>query len=111
MKTAKIIAWGGLLAMTAILFYGFTFGNFAEDGAKLLSNPWGWVSLVDLYTGFALFSLWIVFRERSLPRSVVWVLLMMVLGFFTGALYTLVALYTSQGDWKKFWFGNRAADF
>jgi hypothetical protein len=33
---------------------------------------------------------------------------MMVLGFFTGALYTFIALQTSAGDWRKFWLGKRA---
>jgi hypothetical protein len=32
----------------------------------------------------------------------------MVLGFFTGALYTLVALYASDNDWRRFWLGKRA---
>jgi hypothetical protein len=39
--------------------------------------------------------------------SIIWVALMMVLGFFTGALYTFVALQTSGGDWRKFWMGKR----
>ncbi|MBN2148324.1 MAG: DUF1475 family protein [Anaerolineales bacterium] len=108
MKIAKIIALAGLLAMTGVLIYGFTIGNFSAEGAKLLSMPWGIVSLVDLYVGFALFSCWIVFREKSLIPSVIWAVLMMVLGFWTGALYTFIALQTSGGDWKRFWFGNRA---
>ena len=33
---------------------------------------------------------------------------MMVLGFFAGSLYALINLYTSQGDWKKFWLGKHA---
>ena len=32
MKLAKIIAWIGLLAMSVVLAYGFTVGNFVEDG-------------------------------------------------------------------------------
>lgn len=56
MKIAKIIALVGLLAMTGILIYGFTVGNFLAEGAKLLAMPWGVVSLVDLYVGFTLFS-------------------------------------------------------
>lgn len=110
MHTAKIFAWIGLLAMTAVLVYGFTVGDFGADGAAILANPWGIVSLVDLYVGFALFSFWIVYRENSWPRAVVWVVLMMILGFFTGALYTLLALYTSGGDWRRFWQGKRAAE-
>lgn len=107
MNIAKVIALLGLLAMTGVLIYGFVVGDFAGEGNILLSMPWGIVSLVDLYVGFVLFSGWIVYREKSLPRAVVWVILMMVLGFFTASLYTLIALQTSGGDWKKFWLGRR----
>ena len=69
-----MIALAGLLAMTGILFYGFT----------------------------------IVFREKALLPSAIWVILMMVLGFWAGALYTFIALQTSGGDWKRFWYGNRS---
>jgi len=108
MKIAKVISLFGLLAMTVILIYGFTFGDFSAEGAKLVSMPWGIISLVDLYVGFSLFSCWIVFREKALLRSLLWVILMMVLGFWTGALYTFLALQTSGDDWKSFWYGKRA---
>ncbi len=107
MKIAKVLAVLGILAMTSVLIYGFTVGNFSVDGGKIIQNPWGIVSLVDLYTGFFLFSAWIIFREGINPRSIVWVILMMVLGFFTASLYALIALYQSGGDWQKFWMGNR----
>jgi hypothetical protein len=107
MTIAKVIALIGLLAMTGILIYGFTVGDFSTEGARLLAMPWGIVSLVDLYVGFALFSCWIVFREKALLPSILWVILMMVLGFWTGALYTFVALQTCGGDWKRFWYGKR----
>ncbi|MGD8456489.1 MAG: DUF1475 family protein [Anaerolineales bacterium] len=110
MKLAKWISALGVIAMTAVLIYGFTAGDFGSDGAQLLRNPWGVVSMVDLYTGFILFSAWIVFRENSLPRIILWVILMMVLGFFTASLYTYLALSASGGDWKKFWMGTRAND-
>jgi len=108
MKIAKTIALLGLLAMTGILIYGFTVGNFSAEGAKLMAMPWGIVSLVDLYVGFALFSCWIAFREKAPLPSVIWIVLMMVLGFWAGALYTFIALQTSGGDWKRFWYGKRA---
>ncbi|MEW5873196.1 MAG: DUF1475 family protein [Chloroflexota bacterium] len=108
MKIAKIIALAGLLAMTGILVYAFTIGDFFAEGAKLLAMPWGIVSLVDLYVGFALFSCWIVFREKALLPSLIWVILMMVLGFWAGALYSFIALHTSGGDWKRFWYGKRS---
>lgn len=110
MKIAKIIAWLGVFAMTAVLINGFVNGDFGQDGGELLANPWGVVSIVDLYVGFALFSMWIVFREKRLLSMVFWVVLMMVLGFFTGSLYVLIALYRSKDDWLLFFLGDRKAD-
>ena len=72
-----------------------------------MALPWGIVSLVDLYVGFTLFAGWIIYREQSWPRSLVWIVLLMTLGFFTGALYTFIALQTSEGDWDRFWQGAR----
>ncbi len=107
MKIAKTIALAGLLAMTGILIYGFTVGNFSTEGSKLLRMPWGIVSLVDLYVGFALFSYWIVYREKKWLPSIIWVILMMVLGFWTASLYTLLELQKSNGNWNRFWHGNQ----
>ena len=110
MKLAKIVAALGALAMAGILIYGFTVGEFGAEGQTLLSMPWGIVSLVDVYVGFILFSGWIVYREKSLLRSAIWVIAVMVLGNFTASVYTLIALFASRGDWKRFWMGNRAED-
>lgn len=110
MRSAKIMALLGLLAMTAVLIYGFLAGDFGADGQKILNNPWGIVSLVDLYVGFSLFSAWIIYREKSFITSLLWVVLMMTLGFFTGALYVLLALNNSGGSWHRFWMGQRAPD-
>lgn len=107
MKIGKFIAALGILAMTAVLVYGFTVGDFGVDGTLILANPWGIVSLVDLYTGFVLFSMWIYFRESSRVMAVIWILAMMVLGFFTGAVYVLYAFMTSKNDWLTFFLGAR----
>ncbi len=107
MKIAKILSLAGVLAMTYALYLGFSQGNFFEDGSLILANPWGIVSLIDLYVGFTLFSMWIVFREKNLIIMILWVAAMMILGFFAGALYVFIHLYTSKGDWHKFFFGHR----
>ena len=106
MRLAKIISILGMLAMTSILIYGFTAGDFFAEGSQLLSMPWGIVSLVDLYTGFTLFSAWIIYREKSLPVAILWTIAMLTLGFFAGSLYTFIALQNSNGDWRKFWLGK-----
>ena len=109
MNIARLISVIGLLVMTIAIVYAFAFGNFVVEGAWLTSHPWGIVSLIDLYVGFTIFSLWIVYREKSRATAVVWVALMMVLGNWTAALYVLLALSASRGDWKKFWMGARVS--
>ncbi|MBM3179246.1 MAG: DUF1475 domain-containing protein [Chloroflexi bacterium] len=89
--------------MTAVLIYGFTIGDFAGEGGQLAVLPWGIVSLVDLYTGFTLFSMWIIYREKSLPAAILWTIAMLTLGFFAGSLYTFIALLILSylcGTWR-----------
>lgn len=107
MKVAKIISWLGVLAMTAGLLNGFINGNFSKDGAALLANPWGVMSMIDLYVGFILFSMWIVFREKNIFYIIVLVAMMMVFGFLTATLYIALNLHLSKGDWLRFFFGYR----
>ncbi len=108
MRFAKLVTLLGTLAMTAVIVYGFAWGDFAGEGSRLLSMPWGIVSLVDLYTGFILFSGWIIYREKSLPAALLWTAAMLVLGFFAGSLYAFIALQNSGGDWRRFWLGKHA---
>jgi hypothetical protein len=107
MRIAKVVALLGVLIMGATLLYGFTVGDFAGEGAQLLRMPWGIVSLIDVYIMFTLFSCWIIYREKSILRSALWVFFVMVLGSFTCSLYALIALLTSGGDWRRFWMGHR----
>ena len=108
MRIAKFISFLGTLAMTAALIYGFTVGDFFAEGSQLAAMPWGIVSLVDLYSGFTLFSMWIIYRERSLPVAIAWTIAMMTLGFLAGSLYAFIALQKSGDDWLKFWLGKHA---
>ncbi len=108
MNTAKIISIIGVIAMTFIIARGFITGNFGAEGSQLMSMPWGIVSLVDLYTGFTIFSMWIFYREKSIPASILWTIAMMTLGFFAGSLYVFVNLQSSNGDWKKFFLGKNS---
>lgn len=108
MNVAKILTILGVLAMTAVIGYAFIAGDFAAEGAILTSLPWGIVSLVDLYVGFTLFSAWIVYREKSIPATALWILAVMTLGAFAISLYVFLALRASQGNPQKFFMGNRA---
>lgn len=110
MTLAKMIVLILSIVMGVTLVYGFTQGDLSADGAVLVSIPWGIVSLVDVYVGFTLFSGWVIFREPSRLRALLWVILIMVLGFFIAGIYTFLALQASSGDWRRFWLGHRAED-
>lgn len=110
MNKGKIIAWLCLIAMTFGLANGFINGNFFQDGGKLLSNPWGIMSLIDLYVGFVIFAMWIVFREKNMSRATIWILFLMILGFFTASLYLIKVFKDSNGNWLDFFLGERKSD-
>lgn len=106
MKAAKIFAVTGTLIMFFTLVYGFIDGDFFKEGSILFSMVWGKVSLIDVYTGFFLFSAWVLYREESWMKAVLWILSIMVLGNFITCLYATVALYKSNNDFKQFWLGK-----
>jgi hypothetical protein len=109
-KLARVLALLGLLLMTATISYGLIDGSFNAEGSRLLAMPWGRVALIDVYVGFAIFSGWIIYREKSALRSIIWIIAMIVLGNLTACLYLSIALWRTNGNWKCFWLGQRAED-
>lgn len=96
MKKIKIIALLGAIIMSVGLLNGFINGSFFDDGSVLLNNPWGIVSIIDLYVGFVLFSLWIIYREASPIKTFIWVLLMMIFGFLTASIYVFIVFHQAK---------------
>ena len=95
----SVIAWA-LSTSTAL-------GTNTTQLNWLLENPWGIVSLVDLYTGFCVFSAWIWFREGSRLVSTLWTVAMMTTGWLGGCVYVLRLLTKYNGDWAWFFMGHR----
>lgn len=107
MKVAKMISIIGFILMSLAILNGFVTGSFTQDGGELLRNPWGIVSLTDLFVGFALFLLWIFYREDSMVVKLLWIPTMVVLGFLAAAIYIFIELMKSDGDWLKFFLGDK----
>ena len=110
MKYAKALSMSGVAVMAAAIAYALAKGDFRKEGAQIVSMPWGILSLADVYVGFSLFSGWVIYRERSLARSLPWVASFMTLGNVVTSLYAALALFESRGDWKRFWLGERMGD-
>jgi len=110
---AMAITAVGAALMTAVITWALSVSNAAGSNTAqvewIISNPWGIVSLVDLYTGFTVFSLWICFREKSRLAAAAWVVTMMTTGWLGGSLYVLNCLRQFNGDWQWFFMGHRKA--
>ncbi|NIS82167.1 MAG: DUF1475 domain-containing protein, partial [Anaerolineales bacterium] len=105
MKLVIVFAAIAFITMSASIITAWIAGDFFDEGSTILSLPWGIVSLIDVYIGFALFSVWIIYREENALRWILWTILMMVFGNATASLYVFLAGWRSRGDWKRFWLG------
>ena len=94
------------LVMGAALAYGFIVGDFWEDGGELVDNPWGIVSLFDVYVGFFFFIGWIVYRESCPGIILAWSVAILLGGNVVSGLYAVIALLRSKGDPKVFFLGE-----
>ncbi len=97
----------GALVMVGAVGYGFAAGDGWAELRQLVALPWGVVSLVDVYVGFALFSGWVIYREASAVRSSIWVVAIMLGGNAVSCVYVFVALRARRGSAERFWRGRR----
>jgi len=111
MKIVKLVALIGTIFMSIALINGFINGDFFEDGSNLLENPWGIVSLVDLYVGFGLFSMWIIYRENALLPKILWIILLMIFGFLTASIYVFYVFHKSDNNLLKAIHGHHAKQY
>jgi hypothetical protein len=87
---ALYLAWCVVAAQQAqSLFVG---------GPVVASQPWGWVTITDLYLGFLVFGAYIGVREGSAARSAPWWLALFFLGNIASAGYVLAVLIRSGFD-------------
>jgi hypothetical protein len=64
MMLSRLIAAAAGLVLLAAILWAFGAAPFWPSVAHVVANPWGVVTLVDLYAGFVLFGLLIAAIER-----------------------------------------------
>lgn len=107
MRWASLVGWSAAAVMVAAISYGFAAGDFGDEGSQILDLAWGRVSLIDLYAGLALFVAWVVYRERSPVRSLIWIVLLVVTGNLAAGAYVGMAAGRSGGSAGRFFMGDR----
>lgn len=86
-----LVALGGL-ALGALIVLAFESGDFSAAGDWLMADPWGRVTLADLYLGFFYFALVIALFERQPLRAALWIAPLPVLGNVWAAIWLVLAL-------------------
>lgn len=87
MTLLRAIVSFSALGLAALIGNALAFGDFREAGAWLVSDPWGIVTLADLYLGFFLSAIVIASVERS------W-----------GALFWIAPIPFLGNVWTAIWF-------
>ncbi len=101
----KSFAIFSICLMLTALGYGFIYGELSEESNILMSLPWGRVTIIDFYTGIAIFSSWVMFREQNALISLIWVIAFIFTGNLATAIYLLKAIIEADGDHQKLLFG------
>lgn len=107
MVTIRIITVVLTVVMFAAIVVATATGDFSSEGSWILDNPWGRMSLIDIYVGIALFAGWVFLRERSPWVAVLWLPAFVVLGNAGTALYAAIAAFRTD-DIRTFLLGARA---
>ena len=106
MKMAQLYLVFLTVIMAAALAYGFIVGDFWKDGGELMENPWGIVSLFDVYVGFLFFIGWIWYRECCLGIKLGWAVAILLGGNVVAGIYAIFVLFKSNGDAQVFFLGD-----
>jgi hypothetical protein len=78
-------------------------GDFLADGRAVITNPWGLATLAEVYAGLALFSGWVLWRERSAVRAGLWIAALVVVGNLAACAYVVEAWRRARGAPQRFW--------
>jgi len=76
-------------AFSACIYWAINQKPLSESGALLISDPWGIVTLVDLYIGFIIFALFMFFTTTKKSSLIIWIPALMVLGNLVALIYII----------------------
>lgn len=68
------------VGFAALIVWASMNANFGESFTAIAADPWGIVSLADLYLGFLIFAVFVFLVDGARPASFAWVIALMFLG-------------------------------
>lgn len=86
----------GLLILTLLIAASSMEMSLGAGLRATVDTKWGVTTMVDLYLGLFAVAGWIAHRERSIPKSLLWLVGLCLLGNFTTLVYLLLASWRAQ---------------
>ena len=94
MKTLLKVVYAGIfVSMIAVTSWAQMQEGFLSCLRRIPSDPWFVATLFDTYFAFFCFWLWLAFRERSVVKSILWAVLIVLGGNITMSVYVLMQLF------------------
>lgn len=84
----------GLLFCILLLFiiYASSVASLSDELGNLIGTIWGQVTLVDLYIGLILSTIWVYYREKYPVVAIIWAIVFFLTGFLSVSLYIIIQL-------------------
>lgn len=103
----KRIALYSVLSILLAVMFGFLTlailrGDFGLETSSIAALPWGQMTLVDLYSGFIIFGLFIIWQEEQLYFALIWIALILLLGNIVSIIYLIKWLLFSAQARQQF---------
>ncbi|WP_421789398.1 DUF1475 family protein [Hyphobacterium sp.] len=92
MILSRLLVAIGAFVLGVLIWLAITQGDFGAAGGWLTSDPWGRVTLFDLYLGFFFLALFIAFFEKTWWRAAIWIAPLPILGNIWAAIWLVLAL-------------------
>jgi hypothetical protein len=105
-KALRYASLFGAGILIASCFWAAPKTSILDSFFKLWPDPWFKVTVLDLYLGFALFSGFIIRREKSIFKSLFWIALMGFLGNIASFVYLFIQTVPGKG-YKGLWESKR----
>jgi hypothetical protein len=106
MNIASLAVGMLIVVMATSVVYGVVVGGPAmSELTETADFAWGKATFIDLLTGLLLFVGWVVYRERSWWRALLWAVAFVFIANLGTTLYVFLALRQST-DWREFWMGR-----
>ena len=90
MIMSRLIAGVGAVLLTLSIGWAFQEASFSDSFSAITADPWGIVTLVDLYLGFVVFTLIVFLVEPRKSVAAAWCIPLFFLGNIISAVYVIV---------------------